>query len=72
MSTTSIRGWFILMLLTPLISKCLNKTKCYMSWGWYFLGEVKNGQWTDARTCNLLETHIHVTVIRWANGCIVS
>ena len=27
MTTKSIRGWFILILITPLISKCLKKKK---------------------------------------------
>ena len=34
------------------------------------LGEVKNGKWIDTSTCNLLETHIHETIIRWDDGCI--
>ena len=27
-------------------------------------------KWTDTRTCNLLELHIHAIVIRLENGCI--
>ena len=34
------------------------------------LGEFKNGLWSYARTCDHLGEHVHVTVIRWANGCI--
>ena len=27
-------------------------------------------KWTDARTCSLLELHVHAIVIRWVDGCI--
>ena len=36
------------------------------------LGEVKNGRCTDVRTCDFLESHVHVTVICWSDGCIGS
>ena len=34
------------------------------------LGEVKNVRWKDARTCDILESHIHVIVIHSSDGCI--
>ena len=34
------------------------------------LGEVKNGRWIDARTCDHLELQVHETVTHWDNGCI--
>ena len=40
MLTISIRGWFILMFMNPLISKFPKKTNCYMSWGWYLYNNL--------------------------------
>ena len=36
------------------------------------LREVKNGRWKDVHTYDYLGTHVHVNVIRWADGCIGS
>ena len=36
------------------------------------LGEVEIGKWTDAHTCDILESQVHAIVVHWADGCIMS